>query len=37
MTVTLKRQVDPDKAPIFIPYVFDVSDANKDQLTLYYF
>ena len=37
MTVTLKGQVDPDKSPIFIPYVFDVSDANKDQLTFCYF
>ena len=37
MTVTLKRRADPDKVPIFIPYVFDVSDANKDQLTLCYF
>ena len=37
MTVTLKGQVDPDKSPIFIPYVFDVSDVNKDQLTFCYF
>ena len=37
MTVNLKKQVDPDKKPIFIPYVFNYSEHNQDQLTLCYF